>query len=160
MERKRILGIDPGYAIVGWAIVDKIQSRIELSSCGAVTTEKTSSIEQRLLIIYNELKKLIAAYSPTSMAIEQLFFASNAKTAIEVSEARGVIVLTAAQAGIPVISYSPLQVKRTLTGDGHADKKQVQFMLTKTLKIKKAPQPDDVADAVAVALTHAYTHVL
>jgi crossover junction endodeoxyribonuclease RuvC len=141
----------------GWAIIDKVLSRIQLVSCGAITTEKSLPIHKRLLIIYNEMKQILTTYCPASLAIEQVYFAANAKTAIDVAQARGVILLTGAQLGIPVQSYSPLQVKQTLTGDGRADKRQVQFMLTKTLKIHKAPEPDDVADAVAIALTHAYT---
>lgn len=158
MTIKRILGIDPGYAIVGWAIIDTIKSNVQLVDCGAINTDKSLPIEERLYIIHEQLRELLRTHTPTAAAIEQLYFATNAKTAIAVAQARGVIVLACREHRIPVVSYSPLQVKRTLTGDGKADKKQVQFMLTKTLKIPKAPEPDDVADAVGVALTHAYTN--
>ncbi len=153
-----ILGIDPGFAIIGWAIIEKNGAQIKLMECNAITTVKTLPIEERLQIIFEEMTKLLKKFSPSTVAIEQLYFATNAKTAIDVAQARGVIVLSCARANVPVVSYSPLAMKRTITGDGKADKRQVQFMLTKILKIKEAPKPDDVADAVAIGLTHAYTN--
>lgn len=153
-----ILGIDPGFAIIGWAIVEKKGSNLRLVTCDAIITKKDQPIESRLKIIFDGMTKLLKEYSPDTVAIEQLYFATNAKTAIDVAQARGVIVLSCSMAKIPVVSYSPLAIKQTITGDGKADKRQVQFMLTKILKIKKAPKPDDVADAVAIALTHGYTN--
>ena len=158
MVTTRILGIDPGFAIIGWAVIDKNGPSITLKAYGAITTEKNIPIEKRLLRIFQELEILLQQHKPQEVAIEQLYFSTNAKTAIDVAQARGVIVISCAKEKLPVVSYSPLAVKKTLTGDGKAEKRQVQFMLTKILKIKEAPKPDDVADAVAIALTHAYTH--
>jgi crossover junction endodeoxyribonuclease RuvC len=154
----RILGIDPGTAILGWAVLDKEKSKIHIVAYNAIFTTPEFTDEQRLLILFTGYTKLLEEYSPDVISIEQLFFATNAKTAITVAQARGVILLASAKMNIPVVSYSPLQIKKTITGDGKADKRAIQFMLTKLLPIKVAPKPDDVADAVAIALTHAYTN--
>lgn len=152
-----ILGIDPGTAIVGWAVIEKKQSKIQVIACSAIITPAHTPEEERLVTIGKEFQTLLDTYHPDVVSVEQLFFATNAKTAIAVAQSRGVILYLSAKASLSVISYSPLQVKKTITGDGKADKKQIQFMIEKTLKIK-APQPDDVSDAVAIALTHAYTN--
>jgi crossover junction endodeoxyribonuclease RuvC len=154
----RILGIDPGTATLGWAIIEKKNSQVSLVAYDAMYTKPNDSEEQRLLILHREFSKLIHTYSPHAVSIEQLYFATNAKTAIAVAQARGVILLASAQNNIPVVSYSPLHIKKTITGDGKADKRQVQSMLTKLLPLTIAPKPDDAADAIAIALTHAYTN--
>jgi len=154
----RILGIDPGTATLGWAIIEKKNSQVSLVAYDAMYTKPNDSEEQRLLTLYTEFSKLIHTYSPHAVSIEQLYFATNAKTAIAVAQARGVILLASAQNNIPVVSYSPLHIKKTITGDGKADKRQVQSMLTKLLPLTIAPKPDDAADAIAIALTHAYTN--
>jgi crossover junction endodeoxyribonuclease RuvC len=153
-----ILGIDPGTARIGWAILETVTATIRVIRYGCITTPEKTSPESRLVRIFNEVGALIDEYNPDALSIESLFFATNAKTAIAVGEARGVILLSAGRKKIPVISYSPLTVKKTITGYGQADKKQVQQMVKQILKLKEIPQPDDTADAVAIALTHAYSY--
>ncbi len=153
-----ILGIDPGSAILGWGVIEKVKSSVILLAYDAITTKPGNSDEDRLVSLYDDYRVLLETHTPEVVAIEQLFFSTNVKTAMTVAQARGVILLATAQMKIPVVSYSPLQIKKTITGDGKADKRQIQFMLTKLLPLKVAPKPDDVADAVAIALTHAYTH--
>jgi crossover junction endodeoxyribonuclease RuvC len=125
---------------------------------GCIETAKEKSQEIRLLEIYTELSGLIGTYHPEIMAVEDLFFSNNAKTAISVGQSRGVVLLTAAQCHIPVVSYSPLVVKRSVTGDGQADKKQVSRMVCMTLKLAIPPKLDDTTDALAIAMTHAYSY--
>lgn len=153
-----ILGIDPGTAILGWGVIEKIKSDISLKAYDAILTSKELSDEQRLVILFEEYNKLLETYKPDVVSIEELFFSTNVKTAMTVAQARGIILLASAQHNVPIQSYSPSQVKKTITGDGKADKRQIQFMLTKLLPLKKAPQPDDISDAIAIALTHAYTN--
>jgi crossover junction endodeoxyribonuclease RuvC len=155
-----ILGIDPGTAIVGWAIVNQVAYRVKLVAYGAITTPAGMPIDERLLIIHQELKKIIIKEKPDAVSIEDLFFATNAKTAIAVGQARGVILLTARLAKVPAVAYSPLAVKRAVTGDGKADKGQVQRMIKAIFSLKEVPKPDDAADAAAIALTHAYSYRL
>jgi crossover junction endodeoxyribonuclease RuvC len=152
-----IVGIDPGIAIVGWAVLEKEKSKINLIRCGAIETPKTESLEERLKMMYDGLDVVLQKFKPDCAAIEELFFSTNVKTAITVAQARGVLLLSLSQHTIPVISYGPNTVKKIITGDGGADKKMIQDMLPKLLHIDKAPKPDDIADAVAIALTHAYT---
>jgi crossover junction endodeoxyribonuclease RuvC len=151
-----IVGIDPGYAIVGWGQIQLERSTIRYQDCGAIITQPDISFSQRLSMIYTELTSLLTTIRPDIIAIEQLFFSVNAKTAMAVAQARGVILLTANQLAIPIVEYGPLQVKQSITGDGRADKHQVQAMVKKILHLSTVPKPDDVADAVAIALTHAY----
>ncbi len=153
-----ILGIDPGIARVGWAVIDAQSSKITPLGFNCVETAKEKIAEERLFEIHEAIKTIIRTYSPMVMAVEDLFFATNAKTAIGVGQSRGVILLTAFECHIPVVSYSPLAVKRTITGDGKADKKQVSRMVTLTLKLKETPKLDDTTDALAIAMTHAYSY--
>jgi len=154
----RIMGIDPGTARVGWAVVDINGSRSDAKAYGCITTQKTTEQHDRLSAIYRSLRTLLRTYKPESVAVEELFFATNAKTAMRVGEARGVILLAAAQYGGPVVSYSPLAIKQTICGSGQADKSQVQKMIMRLLHLSRIPQPDDAADALAIALTHAYSY--
>ncbi|MCJ7826586.1 crossover junction endodeoxyribonuclease RuvC [Patescibacteria group bacterium] len=152
-----ILGIDPGVARIGWGILKNTKPNLCVIAYGLISTEKTAIKEARLSVLFDAMTSLISKYKPDIMSVEDLFFAKNAKTAIAVGEARGVILLAAAKGNVPVVSYAPLSIKRTITGDGHADKKQVQKMITSLLKLKECPKPDDTADALAIAATHAYT---
>lgn len=153
----RILGIDPGYAIVGYGIVDTAASRFSVVDYGVVTTPARIPIEDRLMMIYNQLSELVKKYKPEAMAIEELFFNSNHTTAIPVAEARGVILLVAKQHGLEVFEYTPLQVKQAVVGYGRAEKKQVIMMTTTLLGLKAPPKPDDAADALAIAICHGNT---
>ena len=153
-----IFGIDPGTARLGWGIIDTKTPNPHAVTFGCITTDTSHSAPQRLLIIHKELTDLLETHKPDCVSIEELFFAKNAKTIIPVGQARGVAILAAAQKNIPVVSYSPLTIKRAITGDGKADKKQVQYMITKLLHLSKVPTPDDTADALAIALTHAYSY--
>ena len=150
----RTLGIDPGTATTGFGVVDEINKKLSLVDYGCIKTSADLDMPSRLNIISEQMKELIDKYKPENVAVEQLFFTTNAKTAIKVGEARGVILLTASQAGVKVSEYTPLQVKMALTGYGKADKKQVQYMVKSVLKCKEIPKPDDAADAVAIAICH------
>ncbi|MCF0151566.1 MAG: crossover junction endodeoxyribonuclease RuvC [Firmicutes bacterium] len=153
----RILGIDPGYAIMGYGVVEKKGNSVTLLTAGAVTTDKDMNMSDRLKALYAGLMDIIAEYQPQEAAIEELYFNTNAKTVIFVGEARGVAVLACANSGLPIYEYTPLQIKTSLTGNGRADKKQVQFMVKKVLGMDDIIRPDDAADAVAAAITHANT---
>jgi len=154
----RILGVDPGTARVGWAVIEGKPTAPRAVAYGCLTTPKNQAPEQRLLVIFRGLVNLLKKYQPDYLSLEQLFFASNAKTAFSVSQARGVILLAAAQTKIPVVSYTPLAVKNTICGFGKAEKIQVQNMVARILHLKAIPKPDDAADALAIALTHAYSY--
>ena len=151
------MGIDPGYAIVGYGLVEKVGNSVKPLQYGVIRTEAGLPIEDRLLEIYNDLTKLIEAFRPESVAIEKLYFNTNEKTAINVSQARGVIILACAKAGVPIYEYTPLQVKMSVVGYGRADKKQVQEMTRSILNLSSIPKPDDAADALAIAVCHAHT---
>lgn len=153
----RILGIDPGYAIVGYGVVDLDRSRFTPVDYGVITTPAKIPIEDRLLSIYNEACALMDKYKPDAMAVEELFFNSNHTTAIPVAEARGIILLAARQRGIKQFEYTPLQVKSAVVGYGRAEKKQVIAMTTSLLGLPKPPKPDDAADALAIAICHGNT---
>ena len=150
----RILGIDPGIAIVGYGIVDKSANAYKAVKYDAITTKAHTPIENRLLSIYNELDLIIKEYKPEVMSVEELFFNNNAKTAFAVGQARGVILLAAVQNNLPIYEYTPLQVKQALTGYGRADKNQIQQMVKAMLGLSAVPKPDDVADALAIAMCH------
>lgn len=150
----RILGIDPGTAIVGYSILDYDNKKINLVDYGCIYTDKDLEMDERLLIIFNELEEIIKKYSPEHMAIEELFYFKNNKTVISVGQARGVILLAGKKNNLEIKSYTPLQVKIGITGYGRADKKQVQLMVKTILKMKEIPKPDDAADAIAIAITH------
>ena len=154
----RILGIDPGIGRMGWGIVDKEKTnRLTTSGYGCVETEPNSDIPGRLYALYDEVCHIIDEYKPEVLAIEDLFFSKNVKTAFAVGQARGVILLAASQKNLQVAVYTPQQVKLSVTGYGKAEKKQVGQMVKLTLKLEKVPSPDDTADALAIALTHAFT---
>lgn len=151
------LGIDPGTAKVGYGVICEDDQKITLVDYGCITTSKDSNKEERLKKIHSQLTKLIEKFNPRSIAVEQLFFCSNAKTALSVGEARGVVLLACAQAGIPLSEYTPLQVKQALTGYGRAEKSQIQHMVKNLLKLKDIPKPDDAADALAIAICHVHS---
>ncbi len=150
----RILGIDPGFAIVGWGIIDSERGNIRPVAYGAITTPAHTSLESRLLTIQRDLESLIEKYKPDEMAIEELFFNTNITTGIAVAEARGVILCTAHRLGLRISEYTPLQVKQAVVGYGKAEKHQVISMVASLLKLPKPPKPDDAADAVAIAICH------
>ena len=150
----RILGIDPGFATVGWAVLDSERGNLQPVAYGAITTPAHTNFESRLLMIKKDLETIIDRYSPTEMAIEELFFNTNITTGIAVAEARGVILCTAYEKGLKISEYTPLQVKQSVVGYGKAEKHQVIAMVTSILKLKKPPKPDDTADAVAIAICH------
>lgn len=152
-----ILGIDPGLAIVGYGVVDSQKGLYRAIDCGVINTPKEMTTPERLCEIYKGIGELIDKFKPDQVAIEELFFTKNITTGISVAEARGVILLACKQHDIPMFEYTPNQIKQALTGYGKADKKQIQFMVTRLLKLKCIPTPDDAADALAVALTHAQT---
>ena len=156
-ERKsmRILGIDPGYAIVGYGVIEFSGGRYYPVDYGAVTTDADTAFPLRLQQIYNGILSAIIKNDPDEMAIEKLFFQNNQKTAIDVAQARGVILLAAQNSNIPISEYTPLQVKTAVTGYGQAHKPQVMEMTRRLLKLDKLPKPDDTADALAIAICHA-----
>jgi crossover junction endodeoxyribonuclease RuvC len=149
-----ILGIDPGFAIVGWGIVEANRGKIRPVAYGAITTPAHTDIESRLLMIQNDIEAIIEKYHPEEMAIEELFFNTNITTGIAVAEARGVLICTAHKLGVKISEYTPLQVKQAVVGYGKAEKKQVIAMVTTLLGLQKPPKPDDTADAIAIALCH------
>ena len=153
----RIIGIDPGYAIVGYGVIDYNSNHFSVVDYGAVTTKAHTPFENRLVSIYDGLTQLISTYKPVAMSIEKLFFNTNTTTAIDVAQARGVIVLAAAQGGLDIAEYTPLQVKQSVVGYGRAEKKQVQEMTRLMLNLKSVPKPDDTADALALAICHAHS---
>lgn len=150
----RILGIDPGLAIVGWGVIEVKGGRFYPVACGAVTTPAHTFVASRLATIYEDVSRIMDKYSPDEMAIEELFFNHNHTTAIPVAEARGVVLLCAHQHGLPIGEYTPMQVKQAVVGYGLAEKKQVIAMVTSLLSLPAPPKPDDTADALAIALCH------
>ncbi|MGM9681777.1 MAG: crossover junction endodeoxyribonuclease RuvC [Eubacteriales bacterium] len=152
-----ILGIDPGIAIVGYGVIEYKNSRFRTLAFGAIQTPAHTPVETRLNQIYEELSDLIALYKPDAMAVEELFFNTNATTGIMVAEARGVILLCAARAGVEIHEYTPLQVKQAVVGYGKATKAQVMLMVKTFLALKDAPKLDDTCDALAIAICHAHT---
>lgn len=151
----RVLGIDPGYAIVGWGVVDYQAPRFTPVDYGAVTTPAGMEFGRRLEGIYGGVCRILETFTPDALSLEQLFYQHNQTTVIGVAEARGVVLLAAAQAGVPVFEYTPMQVKQSVTGYGKAVKKQVQEMTRIMLHLADVPKPDDTADALAMAITHA-----
>jgi len=153
----RILGIDPGLAIVGFGVIEYSANRFRTLSYGAITTPAHTPVGQRLSQIHRELDQLIKKYQPDEMAVEELFFNTNITTGITVAEARGVILLTGSENGIPVFEYTPLQVKQAVVGYGNAEKSQVILMVKTLLGLEKSPKLDDTSDALAIAICHAHT---
>ena len=152
-----VLGIDPGYAIVGYGVVEYNNNHFRAIEYGAVTTEAHTPFNERIEKIYDGVSALIAKYSPAALAVEKLFFNTNQKTAIDVAQARGAIVLAAQKAGVKIFEYTPLQVKQSVVGYGRAEKKQVQEMTRLMLNVDKIPKPDDAADALAMAICHCHS---
>ena len=152
-----ILGIDPGYAIVGYWVLEYQSGRFRVIDYGAITTDAGTPFNRRLEIIYDGLCEIIEKYKPDAMSVEKVFYNSNAKTVIDVSQARGVIMLAAQKNRVKVYEYTPLQVKQSVVGYGRADKKQVQEMTRRILSLDAVPKPDDTADAIAMAICHAHT---
>jgi crossover junction endodeoxyribonuclease RuvC len=149
-----ILGIDPGTAITGWGVIKDGKKKTEVLAYGCIETSKHKNDVERLKEVAKDLKMIIKEYQPNEMAIEELFFFKNLKTAIKVAQSRGVLMFVTANQKISVAEYTPLQIKQALTGYGRADKKQMQIMVQKILKLKEIPKPDDAADALAVAICH------
>ena len=150
-----ILGIDPGFAIVGFGLVETAGGRQRLVNCGAITTPAGDPLPARLLQIANDMDLLLEQFKPEAMAVEELFFTTNITTGIGVAQARGVILLAAEKRGVPIFEYSPSQVKQAVVGYGKAEKRQVMDMTRRLLGLAAPPKPDDAADAVAIALCHA-----
>jgi crossover junction endodeoxyribonuclease RuvC len=153
----RIIGIDPGTGILGFGIIELIKGKPVLVDGGVIRTPVKEDDAVRLLTIYEELTDIIATTKPDEMAVEKLFFARNVTTAMTVAQARGVVLLTAMQAGLKIAEYTPMQIKQALTGYGKAEKKQIQEMVRVVLGLKEIPRPDDAADAIAAAITHSMT---
>ncbi len=153
----RIIGIDPGYAILGWGVLDLKGNKFTVVDYGAITTNSKVAMPDRLKTLYSELTNIIEKYKPEEASIEELFFNSNAKTAIMVGQARGVAILACVNQNLNISEYTPLQIKQALSGYGRADKKQIQQMVKTILNLKEVPKPDDTADAVAAAICHGHS---
>ncbi|MEG2192223.1 MAG: crossover junction endodeoxyribonuclease RuvC, partial [Oscillospiraceae bacterium] len=154
----RILGIDPGYAIVGYGALEYEKTKFHTVEFGAITTDAHTDFQDRLKEVYQQLDIVIKRVKPQAFATEKLFFTTNQKTVIQVAQARGVILLCARMNDIPVYEYTPLQIKQAVAGYGKAEKKQVQEMVKILLHLEKVPKPDDTADALAVAICHAHSY--
>lgn len=153
----KIVGIDPGFAIVGYGSIEYSGGHFKVGGFGAVTTDSKMDFNHRLKIIYDDMCSILDKYQPDEVAIEKLYFNTNQKTAIDVAQARGVIILACINRNIPVFEYTPLQVKIAITGYGRATKNQIQEMTRNLLRLSRIIKPDDTADAVAIAITHAYS---
>ena len=151
-----ILGIDPGYAIMGYGVIEKKENHFESRKYGAIKTDSKTDMANRLKHIYHSLMDVIYEFEPEAASIEELFFNTNSKTALLASQARGVAILACANSGIPICEYTPLQIKQGLVGYGRAEKKQVQLMVKTILNLKEMPKPDDAADALAAAICHCH----
>ena len=154
MSSVRVLGIDPGTAITGYAVVDENRGRLSLVAMGVITTPAKTPLPSRLQTIHNSLQELIATHVPDRAAVEELFFSRNARTAMSVGHARGVTLLALADADLPIAEYTPMQIKQAVTGYGNAGKHQVQEMVRMLLNLSDVPKPDDAADAAAVAICY------
>ncbi len=154
----KILGIDPGYAIIGYGGLEFDGNKFKTIEYGAITTEAKENMFDRLKSIYDDLNEVIERIKPDFMAIEELFFNSNQKTAINVAQARGVILLSAMNHNVEIFEYTPLQVKQAVAGYGRADKNQVQQMVKLLLGLEAVPKPDDTADAIAIAICHGHSY--
>ncbi len=154
----RILGIDPGIGRTGWGMIEVQNAKLKIQSYGCIETTKTFALGARLESLYEQVQQVIQGYKPDALAIEELFFNTNAKTAMVVGQARGVILLAASQSRLPISVYTPLQVKIAVTGYGRAEKRQVGQMIKTILHLDTIPKPDDTADALAIAVTHAFSY--
>ena len=153
----RILGIDPGFAITGYSVIDYIGNKFKLITSGAVLTKAGESFPTRLYELNNQLEEIIDTYKPDAISVEELFFNNNVKTAINVAQARGVILVVGCRKQIPTYEYTPLQIKQSVTGYGRADKVQVQKMVKTILGVEKLPKLDDTTDSMAAAICHAHS---
>ena len=153
----RILGIDPGFAITGYSIIDYIGNKFNLISSGAVTTPAGESFPLRLTKIYQDIENIIKEFKPDAISVEELFFNNNVKTAINVAQARGIVLVVGCRNNIPTFEYTPLQVKQAVVGYGRADKIQVQKMVKTILKVDNLPKLDDITDSMAIAICHAHS---
>jgi crossover junction endodeoxyribonuclease RuvC len=153
----RIIGIDPGTLATGYGIIDRDGARLSYVCGGCIHNRSGTRLPERFLKIYREIKKIVELHSPDQMAVEGLFFCKNVKSAIKLGEARGIVMLVAAEHGIDVFEYAPRRVKQAVLGRGGAQKKQVQFMIKQILGMREAPQPADAADALALAVCHAFS---
>jgi len=156
----RVLGIDPGTATTGWAVIEESAGKLKALAYGHISTEKDRRDEDRLLEISNDIAQIIEEYKPQEAAVESLFFFKNQKTVIQVAQARGTVLLTLEQNNVKVSSYTPLQVKQAITGYGKAEKAQVQLMTKSILGLASIPKPDDTADALAIAVCHIHSRKL
>ena len=156
-----VIGIDPGTAIIGYGLIEEVNNnQLKLLASGAIRTSADLPNEKRLLILHEKLKDLLSLNKPDYAAVEKLYFSRNVRTAFSVGQARGVILLTLTEAGIPIEEYNPLEVKQAVTGYGGASKRQVQVMVKNLLELPEIPSPDDVADALAVAICHLHSYRL
>lgn len=153
----RILGIDPGYAITGYSVIDYVGNKFKLITSGAIQTKAKTSFQARLTIIFDELDAIIKEYKPDAMSVEELFFNQNIKTAISVAQARGIVLVVGYKNNIPTYEYTPLQIKQAVVGYGRAEKKQVQQMVKAILKVQEVPKLDDITDSMAIAICHAHS---
>ncbi|MCQ2442921.1 MAG: crossover junction endodeoxyribonuclease RuvC [Oscillospiraceae bacterium] len=149
-----ILGIDPGVGTIGFGVIEAERGQNRLIQYGVITTPPGTPLDQRLVQIYEDMKKLLTLFRPDEVAIEELFFSKNITTGISVAHGRGVILLAAAESGLPIYEYTPMQVKQSVAGYGKAEKKQVMLMTQRLLNLKQIPRPDDAADALALAICH------
>ncbi|HSX27847.1 MAG TPA: crossover junction endodeoxyribonuclease RuvC [Candidatus Saccharimonadales bacterium] len=156
----RILGIDPGTGILGFGVIDCNGRTSKMVDAGVIRTPPHQPLPERLVTIFNELTEIFDTHKPQALSVERLFFARNVTTAMSVSHARGVVLLLGQQRAIPIFEYTPQQIKQSVTGQGKADKKQVQEMVRMLLRLKEIPKPDDAADALAAALTHSQAFTL
>ena len=152
VNKKIILGLDPGFADTGFGLLQKDKNGLQFIDAGSIQTSRDKKFAERLVIIYKEIKKLIKKYKPDIIGIEKLYFARNVKTALDVAQARGVVILASEEYNIDIVEFSPVQVKQAVTSHGGANKKQVGLMVKTILKLKEVPQPDDAADALAIAI--------
>ncbi len=152
VNKKIILGLDPGFADTGFGLLQKDKNGLQFIDAGSIQTSRDKKFSERLVIIYKEIKKLIKKYKPDIVGIEKLYFARNVKTALDVAQARGVVILASEEYNIDIVEFSPVQVKQAVTSHGGANKKQVGLMVKTILKLKEIPQPDDAADALAIAI--------
>lgn len=156
----RILGIDPGIGRTGWGVIEVQSSKLKVISYGCVETESTTELGERLELLFDQINELLEKYKPDQIGIEELFFNTNSKTAFVVGQARGVVMLAVAKKKLPLSIYTPLQVKIAVVGYGRAEKNQVAQMVKTLLKLETIPKPDDITDALAIALTHAFSYKL
>ena len=154
---RKILGIDPGFATIGFGLIAADRGSVQMLRYGAITTPAGMDFPQRLQLIYDDMTELLNLLKPDAVSIEELFFNTNAKTAILVGQARGVAILACVKGGLEIEEYTPLQIKQALVGYGRADKKQVQIMVKTILNLKEIPKPDDTADALAAAICHGHS---